>query len=279
MIKNKIIFFGTSDFGVPILELLLKKKYHIELIITQPDRKNRNKKILFSRIKEIALKNNIKILQPKLLLLDHIGNYQADLGILVAYGQIIKPEIINFFKYGILNIHPSLLPKYRGPSPIQTAILNNDQEIGTTIMKLDRGLDSGPILAQNKIKLANQDDCHSISAKLSCLSAELLALTLEKYLTGTVKPRKQNNLQATYSKKIDKKDGEINSEMPPKIIYRKYLAYSDWPGIYFFHNQKRFIIKKMHVVGEKIIIDLIQPEGKKIMSYSEFIKGYKDINF
>lgn len=276
----KIVFFGTSSFAVPTLQKLLDLHFDIVAVVTQPDKpQGRTKQCVPSPIKQLAQKYNLPVIQPEKLNLSDLKNYPADLGVLVAYGQLINPDIIKSYQYGIINIHPSLLPQYRGPSPVQSALLDASPETGTSIMVLDNNLDTGPIINQKKIFIASADDYLSLSNKLAILSADLLATSIDKYINKEITPVSQNNDHATYSKIINKKNGEIKLTDHPEQIISKLKAFTPWPGIYFIWKNKRFKILSAHLNNNKLVIDTIQPEGKKSMIFAEFIKGYRDFNF
>jgi len=274
MKKQSVIFFGTSEFAVPTLKKLIAESYKIDAVVTQPDIKE------ISPIKQIALAHRIPVVQPKKLSLNDLKTYQADLGILVAYGQIINSEILNSFKLGIINLHPSLLPKYRGPSPMQYALLKHEQITGVSLIKLDKDLDSGPILAQKEINIDNDDNYLSLSKKLSTVGANLIINTLPRYINQQIQLTAQDNSQATFSKIINRNDGEVGladiKNSPQKII-TKLKAYTPWPGVYFTHQNKRFKIIKASLSNNQLRIELIQPAGKKSQSFHDFKNGYPDI--
>jgi methionyl-tRNA formyltransferase len=318
--KNKIstIFMGTPDFAVPILESVLKIDYiDLTKIITQPDKKVGRKKILTPPpVKIYSQKMGLEILQPEKIkdknFIKKLKNLKPDLIIVVAYGQILPNEIIEIPKYGCINVHASLLPKHRGASPIQTAILNGDKETGITIMKIDGGLDSGDIISQEKIEIKKDDTSKTLRDKLSALGAKLLVKTLPDYLTENIKPAPQDDSKATETKILNRKDGEIDFENKTAgEIERKLRAFTPWPGIYTFFNgavpQRRggetATGRKLKILELKIedkinplipigklyeyknnliinckdgslILDTVQLEGKKEISGQEFINGY-----
>lgn len=296
MKKYRTIFFGTPQFAVPALESLIKdNRFDVVAVVTEPDQKSgRGKKIVFSPVKLTAMKYNITVLQPeKMQAISYkLKAKSFDAAVVCAYGQIIPKKILEITKYGFINIHPSLLPKYRGPSPIQTAILNGDRKTGVTIIKVDEKMDHGPILAQqglefpNKYQISNDQisklNYLEISKILSKLGAELLIKILPGYLEGKIKPKAQDHKKATFTKLIRKEDGLINWNEPVEIIERRIRAYFPWPGTYTFLNKKRFKIIKAHLktstsgveVG-KLVLDLVQLEGKKEMSWQEFCRGYR----
>ena len=203
---------------------------------------------------------------------------KSDLGLVASYGKIIPPTIFNLPKYGTLNIHPSLLPKYRGPTPIQSAILNGDEETGVTLMLLDEQMDHGPTLQTKSYNLKAKS---FIEARddLAKLGAELFLDTAPLWVAGKIKAAPQDHTQATYTKKIKKEAGLINLTNDPILNYQKFRAYYRWPGSYFFieRNRKRVrvIITVAHLADNQFVIDRVKPEGKKDMLYADFQRGFK----
>ncbi|MFH0819182.1 MAG: methionyl-tRNA formyltransferase [Patescibacteria group bacterium] len=277
MINKKIIFFGTSEFAVPFLEALINNNADICLVVTQPDKpQGRKQELVASPIKNIAINNNLSLIQPSKLKISDFRDYQADLGILVSYGQILKSDILNLFPFGILNIHPSLLPKYRGPSPIQSALANDDFETGVSLMLLDKKMDAGPIISQKKINISADDNYTSLHQQLAEMGVKILLDNIELYCERKILPKPQNQKDASICKIIKKQDGRIDLFNDKSVsIINKLRAYKEWPGIYFIYNDKRFKIKKAHIQNNILKIDIIQPEGKKEMSWDDFKCGYE----
>lgn len=297
---KKIIFMGTSEFAVPVLEKLLAN-YQITAVVTRPDKPaGREKELTESPIKRLAVKNNLPVFQPENLKndIEKIRELNPDLIIVVAYGKIIPKKIIEIPKFGIINIHPSLLPKYRGPSPIQTAILNGEKKTGVSIMLIDEEMDHGPILANQESGIGNNDTAETLSKKLSILGADLLITILPNYFSGKVKPREQDHREATFTKIITREDGQVDWSKTPEEIERQFRALTSWPGIFSFWQDKRIKITGLETsirdnhngmvfltpdekvavgcrVGS-IIINKLQLEGKKEMGAEEFIRGYPD---
>ncbi len=306
----KIIFFGTSYFAVSALEILVKEGYAIIAVITNPDEPTGRKRILTPPpVKAVAEKYGIKILQPESLrnnlsLVSCLLSLRADVGIVIAYGKIIPSEIINLPKHGMLNIHPSLLPKYRGPSPIQSAILNGEKETGITIMKIDEEIDHGPILKMQNLKIKNQN-YKELETELSKLGAELLIEVLPDYLAGKITPQPQNHAEATFTKMIKTEDGRIGEKDTAERAYNKIRALNPEPGTYINikNGDKNFRLKILNaelpaspenqpktgilfirdrtlMLGLKdgcIKLTQVQPEGKNPMSGEDFIKGYRHL--
>src|SRR3990167_11267737 len=270
--KNlRVAFFGTPRLAQIVLENLVASPYKPVLIVTAPDTKaGRGQNLLPSLAKQTALKHKIEVIHD----LSSIIHNQFDLAILVAYGKIIPEEILAIPKYGFVNVHPSLLPKYRGPSPIQSAILEGEENTGVTIIKLDEAIDHGPILAQSEVAITNGDTHASLVEKLGELGAKLLIKTLPKYLAGKIKPSHQDNLKATFTKRITKQDGEIDLLNPPNPLNlnRMIRAYYPWPGTWC-----RLTVHSRQFTVKFLPGNLIQPEGKHAMSISEFRNGYPEV--
>ncbi len=261
----KIAFFGTPRLAQIVLEKLIDSPYKPELIVTAPDaRVVRGRKNLQSPAKETAVKNSIDVLEPK-----NFKDFDTkfDLAILIAYGKILPQKILEIPKFGFINIHPSLLPKYRGPTPVQTAILDGEEKTGVTIILLDKEIDHGPILAQKEIKIEDDDNHISLNEKLAATGAEVLLEILPDYIEGKLKPVAQNDKLATITKHIAKLDGEIDLQNPPdkETLDRMVRAYHPWPGVWTKIDGK--IIKFLPN-------GLIQPEGKRKMTKKEFLNGY-----
>ncbi len=273
MEKNpKFVFLGTGDFAVKILDILCQNNFIPELIVTTPD-KPKDRKMLLTPppVKIWAEKNNIKtIADYSLLTIDY------SLFIIADYGKIIPKEILDIPKHGTLNIHPSLLPKFRGPSPIQSFILSKKEETGVTIILLNEEMDHGPIIASEKLKVKNEKLYYKeLEEKLAELGGELLIGILPDWLAGKIKPQEQNHKEATYTKKIRKNDGLINLDEPAESIERKIRALTPWPGVYTFINEKRLLILEAEIKDNKLKIIKIKPEGKNEMDFQDFLRGNK----
>lgn len=302
--KIKTIFIGTPEFAVPALRSLLKNDlFDIVLAITQPDKKVGRKQILTaSPVKNIALENNLLLLQPEKIkdITDEIADIKPDLIVVAAYAQIIPESILNIPKYGCINIHGSLLPKYRGAACIPAAIINGDRETGITIMKMDKGLDTGPILDRSSIPINNDDTGATLYAKLSDLGAELLIPTLLNYIDGKVKPQIQDDPISSYVGMLKKEDGKIDWSQDAQSIERFVRAMIPWPEAWTTWLDKKLTIKSSicidadtdHKIGEValfddrlavgcgngfLIIDKLQIEGKNAMNAKDFLSGNKKI--
>jgi len=296
----KIVFFGTPEFAVPTLEALAKEM-DVICVVTQPDKKVGRKQIVTPPpVKESAEKLGIKVIQPrtKKELREGLKGIKADFFVVLAFGMILEKEILEMPKYGCINIHASLLPKYRGASPIQEALLNGDMSTGVSIMKMAEKLDQGPVYLLQRIEIEDIDDLETLSRKLQTLSAKMTPLVLTDIAEGTLYPLAQIESKATYCKKIEKKDGEINWNSDAEKIHNMIRAYSVWPCAYTKFNGKEIKIleanlekKETKILPGKFFIEdgtlkisakngnilpkKLQLEGKTQMSDKEFLNGYK----
>ena len=288
----KFVFWGTPDVASETLEILKTNGYLPSLIVTAPDRPQGRKMIITPPpVKVWAEKNNISYLQPEKLNED-IGNVLRTLGrsvddgqrkfsvenfsgeqnipdvfIVVAYGKIMPEEILNLPKLGSINIHYSLLPKYRGASPVESVILNGDEETGITIQKMEYKMDSGPIIAQEKIQILSDEKAGELRKRLIKIGGELLVKTLPNFIENKITPIPQDETQATYCKKIKKEDGLINLNDDGIKNYNRFRAYATWPRTFFFKKSKRIIITDAKLENGEFKILKIIPEGGKEMEY------------
>lgn len=262
----KIAFFGTPRLAQIVLEQLIGSPFKPGFVVTRADAKaGRGQKEQTSLVKKTAQDASIDVIDN----LDSLPDF--DLAILVAFGKIIPKNILAIPKYGFVNIHPSLLPMYRGPSPIQTAILDGQQKTGVSIILLDEAVDHGPILAQKELSLDPTDTHATLIEKLGQLGNELLLETLPKYLSGELKPQPQDDSKATFTKHIEKTDGFIDVTNPPEreTLDRMIRAFYPWPAAWTKIDEK--ILK--FLPG-----NLIQPEGKRPMTFREFKNGYPQLS-
>ncbi|MBI5152948.1 MAG: methionyl-tRNA formyltransferase [Parcubacteria group bacterium] len=266
----KYIFFGTPDFAVTILERLIEAGYVPSAIVTNPDRPvGRKHTITPPPIKQQLLRLNLNslIFQPEKLseIREQLAALQPDLFIVAAYGKLIPKSILEIPKHGSINVHPSLLPKYRGPTPIQTAILNGDQETGVTIMLMDEKMDHGAILKNEKSNIKNQN-YGELSKELAILGAGLLIETIPKWMNGEINQEPQDDSQATYTRIYKGEDGLLDFNKIAEELDCQVRALNPEPGTYFIKDGKRIKVLKAHVENEKLILDTIQIEGKKPVS-------------
>ncbi len=301
---TRVVFMGTPEFAVPALRRLLEA-YQVVGVVTQPDRPaGRGRKLQPPPVKELALTQGLPVLQPRSLrkdpaALQAIADLRPDLIVVAAYGLILPQSVLDIPPHGCLNIHASLLPKYRGPAPIPAAILAGDKETGVTIMRMDAGMDTGPILAQRRTPIHPDDTTASLSARLAELGAELLSEVLPRWLKGEITPQPQDDAQATYCGLIRKEDGEIDWTQPAEAIARQVRAYDPWPGAFTFWRGQRLKVLRARpadlpadspagtvILADKLpavvtgqgalLLDEIQLAGKRAMPADTFIRGYRD---
>src|SRR3990167_9000605 len=273
----KIVFFGTPQNAALVLSKLISSKFRPALVITGVDvKRGRGKQLQSTPVRRVAEANDIKVLSPENLnnekFIDAFREFASDIAILIAYGKLIPAEILAIPNFGFVNIHPSLLPKYRGPSPIYQTILAGDKKTGVTIIKLDKELDHGQIITSKELSITEKDTHDSLMTKLANVGAELLIDIMPSYLDGSSEPKQQDHTKATYTEMIKKEDGYIDLKNPPdpEKLDRMIRAYYPWPGVW-----SKVKVKS----GKSIIIkflpgNLIQPEGKLAMTIAEFKNGY-----
>lgn len=286
----KIVFFGTPDYVMPILTTLHKKfvtgpgKSPIVAVVTQsPKPVGRKEVVTFSPVDHWAHEHGVPIhYSASQLAMDGV---EADIGILASYGEIIRKDVIDLFPHGILVIHPSLLPKYRGASPIPAAIASGDEMTGVTIFKMDEKVDHGPIVSQFKEEILPTDDGESLRARLFERSAEVLVELMKPYLQNKVTPKKQDESQATYTKLVTRDDGFIDlTKSDPDTSERFIRAMQPWPGAWtrvkiLDTKILRLKIHRAHVEGEKLVLDEVQLEGKDKVEWKQFELGYPNTTF
>ena len=281
--KGNIIFFTTDNFGLEILVGLVAAGYKISAIVTDCTKPSgRGRKISKSQAQLVAERLEIPLLEIEDVkdknAEDKIRYYKPDLGIVASYGHILPTNIFKIPKYGIINVHPSLLPKYRGASPIASAIISGEKQTGVTLIKISEKVDQGGIIAQAIHNIDIDDTTEILQRKLTILANKLLIQTLPDFIDGKIKPQKQKESEASSTKKIKKEDGLINWKKPTKYIERQIRAYKPWPGTYTFLHGKRIIIHKAHLNKDgQLVLDIVQPEGKKPMPASAFAKGNKKL--
>lgn len=311
--KINIIFFGTPEFAKIILEELIKSPFKPSLVVTAPDKPvGRKQEMTPPAVKILAEQNKIPVAQPDKLTAASFAD--ADLIIVAAYGKTLSKEILDIPKHGALNIHPSLLPLWRGPSPIQYAILNDDKETGVTIMLMDARIDHGPIVAQHNLTMRGSDlavhgikpreiDSYILSTVLAKIGSELLIDTIPKWISGEAKSREQIHENATYTRILTRDNGHIDWNKNSEEIERQIRAFTPWPGSFTFWKNKRLKITRGYVlyltagkpispgqtflhVGDELavqtgmgllIIEKLQMEGKGEMTIKEFLNGYGQI--
>jgi methionyl-tRNA formyltransferase len=275
---NNFIFFGSDDFSIEVLKVLIENNIRPQFVITQPDRpKGRNLQLTPPPIKTFCIENNIDVLQFEKLNPKEIPT--VDFFIVASYGKIISKEILDLPKFGTLNVHPSLLPKYRGASPIETAILNDDKNTGVTIMLMDEKMDHGPILMQKTVSFSEWPKKDLIYKQLANIGGQMLVEIIPNFINENLNPIEQNHNEATFTKLIKKEDGEILESDSDEKKWLKFIAYNPWPGTFFFINKKgkqiRVKISEAIFENDKFMIKNVIPEGKNEMDYKSFENGYK----
>ncbi len=274
-----IAFWGTPELTTKYLDRLNEAGLTPCVIITNPDRpKGRGQELAPTPTKVWALSHGIPVLQPEVLdttFYELLSTFSIDLSIVVAYGKIMPERFIELPKHKTLNVHYSLLPHLRGASPTESAILNGDTETGSAIQIMKPKLDSGPVIALQKTPIVDNETTTELRARLTDIGAELLVKTIEDYINGKLIGTPQDEKLATHSGKIKKEDGLLDLDGDAITNYRKYRAYIEWPRTYFFDNGKRIIIKKARLENNQFIIERVLPEGKKEISYQEYISSKK----
>ena len=269
---NRIIYMGSPSFTIPVLNSLLSSPDEVVAVYTHPDREiGRGRKQETPPIKKIANDIGIEVYQPNTMkdieVVRQIKKLKPDLIVIAAYGQILPKEILDVPRRGCLNIHPSLLPKHRGPSPVIKTLLEGDKETGVSIMLLDEGMDTGPILAQEIYTIQESDTVETLTNKLFDTGAQLLTRIIPRYLGGAIVPRKQDDALATYSRKIRKEDGEIDWTNTAEEIGRQIRALSPWPGVHTYWKGQA--LKVIEAKAEPSIEDTQGSIGQVITGYGQ----------
>ncbi len=302
--KYTIIFMGTPEFAVPSLKALHASAHHIALVVTRPDRpKGRGRKIFPPPIKTLASDLGLPIVQPVSLRTkefeDRIKRLKPDFFIVTAFGHILTESILALPRIGTINVHASLLPKYRGPAPINWAIINGENETGVTTMLMDKDLDTGDILLTAKEVITAQDTAQTLHDRLAMIGSDLLIKTLAAFANHTIRPTPQDHSLATYAPMLNKSDGRIDWKKPAETLEPFIRGMTPWPGAYTFHGNKRLKISKVRPIsrnftespgtvlksfpdeleiatgeGALLILEIQGPSGKRL-SIKEFLRGYK----
>lgn len=298
----RVVFMGTPDFSVPTLEKIIEAGHEVIGVVTQPDKaKGRGKKVVFPPVKETALAHNLPVYQPRRArdpeFIEEMKTLNPDVMVVVAFGQILPKAILDIPKYGCINVHASLLPKYRGAAPIQWAVIRGEKVSGVTTMQMDVGLDTGDMLLKKEVLLDEEETGGSLHDKLSTLGGDLLIETLEKIEAGDIHPEKQDDSQAgEYARMLDKNLGRIDFSMPAAEIERLIRGLNPWPSAFTSYNGKTMKLWKAKadncgqgVPGQVIHVDKnsftvqtgqgtlqileLQMEGKKRMDAGAFLRG------
>ncbi len=300
----RIVFMGTPDFAVPALKALAASRHEVTLVVTQPDRqKGRGKAILESDVKKCAESLGIPVFQPaKVKTEDAVAvlrEQHPDAIVVAAYGQILSQEILDLPKFGCINIHGSLLPRWRGAAPIQWSVIDGDERTGITIMQMDRGLDTGDILLQESVEIGKKETAEHLYERLAAMGGPLVLKALDAIEDGTITRTKQDDAKSCYAKMLTKRQGEISWTMPAVRIERLVRGLNSWPSAYTFYRGKMLKIwdadaepqKEMEAAPGTIlgttkdairvqtgdgvlVLKEVQPEGKKRMAVKDFLLGY-----
>ena len=298
----KIVFMGSPDFALPSLEEL-NKSFNVVGVVTQPDRPaGRGRKLRSPAVKVLAGELSIPVIQPQSLTegeaLQQLKAWEPDVIVVAAFGQILRSDVLELPRCGCVNVHASLLPRWRGASPIQAAILNGDAVTGITIMKMDEGLDSGPILTQREISISEDMTGGSLSERLAILGAKTLVEILPSYLSGMIAPLAQDDSKVTYARRLKKAAGLLNLDEPAERLVRQVRAYNPWPGAFLNLRGKVLKVHEAHVhntydcdkglhyivngspaLGTSkglFVLDVVQPAGRKSMTGGAYLNGIKD---
>jgi methionyl-tRNA formyltransferase len=295
---TRIVFMGSPDFAVPSLRTLAEF-YRVVGVVTQPDREaGRGRTLVAPPVKQAALELGLPVMQPEKLgtpeAMAQLQSWTPDLIVVAAFGQILRPAVLDLPRFGCINVHGSLLPRWRGAAPIQAAILAGDLETGITIMKMDAGVDTGPMLSQCAIPIASADTAGSVFEKMSESGAKLLAETLPGYLSGELKSRPQPEEGVTYAPMLKKEDGLLDFTHPAEELTRRVRAFNPWPGTFFTFQDETIKVHVAHSVPYKsepgkllaykkspavgttagiLVLDIVQPAGKKPMPGKSFLAG------
>lgn len=301
----KIVFMGTPDFAAGALLALIEAGHEILAVVTQPDKpKGRSSQLVFSPVKEVALKSGIPVFQPVKIktpeAVEELKKYEADIYIVAAFGQILSQEILDIPKFGCLNIHASLLPKYRGASPIQHVIIDGEKKTGVTIMQMNAGLDTGDMLYKKEVVIEEDDTFETLHDKLMVIGGQAIVEMLPLLEAGKITPEKQNDEESNYASLISKSMGIIDFNKESIVIDRLVRGMNPWPSAYTYYNGKQLKVWKVKVSGQdnestepgtviavnkdsievscakgSILIYELQLEGKKRMSAHDFLLGVK----
>ncbi|MBC8496534.1 MAG: methionyl-tRNA formyltransferase [Chloroflexi bacterium] len=298
----RIVFMGSPDFSLPALRALAEN-YRVVGVVTQPDRPaGRGRELKIPPVKELAQELGLPIMQPTRLkapqAIEQLKPWNPDLIVVAAFGQILRPGVLDLPQHGCINVHASLLPRWRGAAPINAAILHGDDKTGVTIMKMDPGLDTGPILSKSEISIQADETAGSLSPKLAQLGGDLLIETLPAYLSGEMTPQPQDDSLATYVRMLKRTDGELDFNEPAEALARRVRAFNPWPGTYLIWGDQRLKVHNAHALSATspgvgvftiqegcpavgasdglLMLDEVQPSGKRSMPGDTFLRGARD---
>jgi methionyl-tRNA formyltransferase len=302
----RVVFMGTPPFAATVLEALLRSSCQVVAVYTQPDRPaGRGHRVVHSAVKRLSIERQLPVIQPRSLrseeVVGQMARLQPDLIIVAAFGLLLPAGVLTLPRSGCLNVHPSLLPRHRGPSPIANAVLCGDDVTGVTIMLMDAGLDTGPILTQERVSISPSDTTGSLGVRLADAGGKLMLDTLPRWLGGELKPQTQDASRATYSSLITHEDAEVDWRRSAPELWRRARAYNPWPGFHTWCQGKRLKIHEAVPlgpvahggIGEVVLLDeppgigvvtgqgvlglrRVQVEGKREVSAEEFARGKRD---
>lgn len=304
---TKVVFMGTPDFSLPVLERLEQSELDVVAVYTRPDKpRGRGLRVEASPVKRWAQQHGLRVMQPASLrardVQEELAALRPEVVVVAAYGQILPREVLQIPARGCVNVHPSLLPLYRGASPVVTALLEGAEVTGVTLMLMDEGMDTGPILAQRKEAIRPSDTADTLTPRLFLLGADLLAETLPRWLAGEVVPQPQDEARATVTRPVRREDGEADWMLPALQLERRVRAYTPWPGLYTYWKGRTLKVLESTVVPgvgkEKagLVVPVSQPEtvcgvvtgqdilglktlllaGRRPLASQEFVRGYRD---
>ena len=298
----RIVFMGTPDFAIPVLAALLDASHDVVGVYTQPDRRRgRGRRSASPAVKTFAEELHLRVFQPESLrdqsALDELRGLEPDLIVIAAYGLLLPLDVLKIPRFRTLNVHPSLLPKYRGASPVSAAILDGNETTGVTIMVVDEGLDSGPIVAQEETAIGSDDDAETLTKRLFEMGGNLLAWVLPRWERGKLEPIPQDESQATVTRRLSRDDGRIDWSRPAGYLARQIRAYQPWPGSFTQWDGRIVkVVKASTMAGEMtvppgevvvvddglaagtgeglLVLETVQLEGRQAMETGEFLRGH-----
>lgn len=293
----RVVFMGTPAFAVPSLEAVVKAGHDVPLVVTQPDRPaGRGKKLTPPPVKEKALELGLEVGQPEKIrdVLQHLQDLAPDVIVVVGYGQFIPQKILDLPEHGCVNVHSSLLPKYRGAAPANWAIVNGDTETGVSTMRLVKKMDAGDVLLQRRTQIGDEETASELNARLAPIGAELLVETLAGLEAGTIAAQPQDESEVTFAPLMKREDGEIDWTLSARDVVNRARGFDPWPGAYTTYRGKRLHIRKARAIqesgepgllrtdGGRLLVGcgegsietlIVQPEGKPRMPAADFVRG------
>lgn len=302
----RVVFMGTPEFAVPTLSRLIDDGHEL-IVVTQPDRPaGRGRTLEIPPVKRAALQNDLTVVQPESVntreFVAYLTEARPDVGVVAAFGQLLGKRMLQIPKHGYLNVHASLLPRYRGAAPVAAAILAGDVVTGISIMLLDKGLDTGPILAQANCPIEPTDTTATLETRLSLLGADLMSATLPDWIAGAITPQPQDERLAIFAGRVQKSDGQVDWSTPAETLWRMSRAYTPWPGLFTFAGERRITLWQVRPLpdwqgdelpGEIItqydeelvvattrgalVLEEVQLAGKKRVSGMDFRRGQRDL--